>query len=219
MIKKALDIFKKYKQIKNADNYVAGLTPLYNEIFKALPRASKTYDLGAAYGVLSLACKQRGDSVVALDMTPKFTNLQMLEDQGIPFVKCNIEKDNEIPVSGEKPDLIIFTEVLEHLNSNPLPALKKMYAALQPGGFLVVSTPARELWGDTRSINNEQKPGLWNDLKHWRDIPKYKGKWHDEHTYHYSQAELADLVTEAGFEVEDITFIAQFSHLVVARKP
>lgn len=219
MIKRALDIFKKHKQISNADNYVSGLTPLYVQIFKALPTTGKVYDIGGAYGIMSLACKLRGDDVVLMDMTAKFTNLEMLKEQEISFAKLNIEKDKEIPVTSGKPDMIIFTEVLEHLNSNPLATLQKMYKALKPGGYLVCSTPAKELWGETTSINNEGKKGLWNDLTDWRDIPQYKGKWQDEHTYHYSQIELADLFIEAGFEVEDITFIAEFSHLVIARKP
>lgn len=218
MIKKAVGIFKDHKQIKNAENYVAGLSPLYEEIWKVLPESKKTLDIGAAYGIMSLACKLRGDDVVAMDMTAKFTNLEMLKKHDIPFVKINLEKDKEIPVQG-KADLIIFTEVLEHLNSNPLLTIKKMYNALKPGGYMVCSTPARELFGKPENLNDGNKPGLWNDLTDWRDIPTYKGKWMDQHTFHYSQIDLVSLFAEAGFEVEDITLIAEFSHLIIARKP
>lgn len=219
MIKKAVGIFKDHKQIKNADNYVAGLAPLYEEIWKVLPESKKTFDIGCAYGIMSLACKLRGDDVEAMDMTAKFTNLQMLEKQGIPFTKINLEKDKEIPVKNGKPELIIFTEVLEHLNSNPLPTIKKMFTTLKPGGYLVCSTPARELFGKPETLNDGNKPGLWNDLTSWRDIPEYKGKWKDQHTFHYSQIDLVSLFDEAGFEVEDIKLIAEFSHLIIARKP
>lgn len=218
MIKKAVEIFKQYKQIKNADNYVQGLSPLYEEIYKDLPESKNTYDLGCAYGILSLACKLRGDKVTAMDMTAKFTNLKMLEDNGIPFVKFNIEKDKAVPLENGKPELIILTEVLEHLNSNPLPSIKKMYDALQEGGHLVISTPAREIWGKTTFMNDGGKAGLWNDVDSWRDIPEYKGKWMDQHTFHYTQIDLIDLLTEAGFEVQDIKIIADFSHLIIARK-
>lgn len=215
MIKEAVKIFKEYKQIKDADNYVKGLTPLYEEIFKALPEAKKTIDLGGAYGIMALACKLRGDDVTLMDMTAKFTNLEMLKKQGIGFVKHDLEKDKDI---GQKADLVIFTEVLEHLNSNPLPTIQKIYRALNPGGYLICSTPAKELWDKTTSMNNKGVAGLWNDLNSWRDIPEYKGKWKDQHTYHYDQFELVSLTAEAGFEVEDVYEIAGFSNLVIARK-
>lgn len=216
MIKEAVKIFNDYKQITNADNYVRGLTPLYVEIYKALPKSKTTIDLGGAYGILSLACKLRGDDVTLMDMTSKFTNLGMLQEHGIKFLKHNLEKNKDIPA---KPDLIIFTEVLEHLNSNPLPTIQKMFRALKPHGHLVCSTPSKELWGQTTSMNDGQVAGLWNDLNSWRDIPTYKGKWMDQHTFHYDQFELVSLITEAGFIVEDIKVIADFSHLIIARKP
>ena len=224
MIKEAIDIFKSYKQIKGAEQYVQGLRPLYEEIYKVLPKSNRTVDVGCAYGIMSLACKLRGDRVDALDMTDKFTNLKMFYDNGISFRKYDIEKTpdehgsgSNFPYSG---DLIILTEVLEHFNSNPLPSIKKIYACLNRGGHVVCSTPAKELWGTTENMNAGmgKKKGLWNDLDSWRDIPEYKGKWKDQHTFHYDQFELVSLFTEAGFEVEDVKIISQFSHLLVGRK-
>lgn len=219
MIKEAYEIFKKYKQIKGAEQYAKGLRPLYEEIWSVLPESKKTFDVGAAYGIMSLACKERGDKVVALDMTAKYTNLQMLKEHGIDFLKWNIEKD-PLPTEAGKADLVIFTEVLEHLNSNPLKTIKKLYNALRPGGYIVCSTPAKELWGPTAGMNAQmgKKPGLWNDLNSWREIPEYTGKWRDEHTFHYDQFELISLFDEAGFEVEDVKIISDFSHLIVGKK-
>lgn len=218
MIKQALKIFNSYRQIKGADNYVQGLTPLYEEIYKNLPESKLTWDVGTAYGIMALACKLRGDAVVATDMTDKFTNLQMFKDQGIDFLEWDIEKE---PAAIEIANLVIFTEVLEHLNSNPLPMIKTLYNLTNPGGHIVCSTPAKELWGSPAAMNKQmgkKSPGLWNELDSWRDIPEYKGKWKDEHTFHYDQFELVSLFTEAGFEVEDIKIIADFSHLIIAKK-
>ncbi|MBA2706134.1 MAG: class I SAM-dependent methyltransferase [Blastocatellia bacterium] len=219
MIKQAVKIFKDYKQVKGADNYVKGLTPLYEEIYKHLPQAKLTYDIGCAYGIMSLACKLRGDDVVAMDMTAKYTNLEMFEKEGIKFEKWNIEKQ-AMPVT-QKADLVIFTEILEHLNSNPLPTVKKLYNALDTGGYVVCSTPAKELWGETAGMNAQmggKPPGLWNDLDSWRDIPEYKGKWIDGHMYHFDQFDLVSLFSEAGFKVEDVKIISDFSHLLIGKK-
>lgn len=218
MIKEAIKVFKKYKQVKGADNYVQGLTPLYEEIYKNLPESKVTWDVGTAYGIMALACRLRGDKVVATDMTDKFTSRQMFREQDIVFWDWNVEKG---PGRIEQADLVIFTEILEHLNSNPLPTIEKLYNLVKPGGHVVCSTPARELWGTPAAMNaqmGKKSPGLWNDKESWRDIPEYAGKWKDEHTYHFDQFELVSLFTEAGFEIEDVKIIADFSHLIIAKK-
>lgn len=74
------------------------------------------------------------------------------------FVKCNkyiaIDKENRgvandliladinsgIPLPDESVDLIIMTEVLEHLK-NPLNALKEAYRILKDNGLLLLTTP------------------------------------------------------------------------------
>lgn len=218
MIKEALKVFKKYKQIKGAEQYVQGLAPLYEEIYKNLPESKKTWDVGTAYGVMALACKLRGDAVTGTDMTDKFSNLEMFKDQSIRFLKWDVEKES---IKSERADLVVFTEILEHLNSDPLPTIKKLYNITKTGGYVVCSTPAKELWGTPAAMNKQmgkKSPGLWNDKESWRDIPEYKGKWHDEHTYHYDQFELVSLFTEAGFEIEDVKIIADFSHLLIGKK-
>lgn len=219
MFKEARKILGNYKQFKTALQYTDGLGGIHQGLWPHLPKSTRTLDIGSAYGILPLMLKLRGDDVTASDMTRKFTNMKMMEDQGIKWLDYDIEKDGAIPHPVRlKYDLITFTEVLEHWNSNPLPSLKKIYNALNNGGYVVCSTPAKEIHGTTQYLNNENKPGLWNDLESWRDIPEYKGKWRDQHTFHYDQFELVSLFTEAGFEVQDVIVIADFSHLIIGKK-
>lgn len=216
MFAKARAIMKQYKQFKTADVYTDNLRALHEAMWPHIPEAKSTLDIGSAYAILPLMLSLRGDAVTASDMTDKFTNLEMLKDNGIAWLcPLNLEKDDSVP---GQYDLITMTEVLEHLNSNPLPSIKKLYNALNPGGHIVCSTPAKELFGDTTHMNNGGKAGLWNDLQSWRDIPEYKGKWKDQHTFHYDQFELVSLFTEAGFEIEEVITIADFSHLLIGRK-
>ena len=209
----SLNIAKKYKQHKNFDNYVNGFGPYYEEILKLLPKSKTSLDLGCAYGVLALELSLRGDKTYASDMTDKYTNTKMLKDNGIDFIKNNIEKS---PLD-VKVDLITCTETLEHLNSNPLPSVKRMYDALNKGGRLFISTVKKEVYGRTTSMNQGKK-GLWNDLDSWKDIPEYKGKWKDEHTFHYDQWNLITLLSEAGFEIEKVGDLGNFSNYIIGIK-
>lgn len=210
---KVLEITKEYKQNIQFENYVGGFATYYEAVLKLLPKSKKSLDVGCAYGILALMMKLRGDDVTTSDMTDKFTSLRMLKDQGIKFVKSNIEKED---IKG-KYDLITLTETVEHLNSNPLPAIKRIYNALNPGGHLFIATVAKEVHGETTSMNVGKK-GLWNDLLNWKDIPEYKGKWKDEHTYHYDQYNLITLISEAGFKIKDLGYINGFSHYVIGEK-
>jgi len=213
MVEKALEIARGYKQHPAFENYMAGFRDYYEEVFKLLPQSAKTLELGCAYGILALMLKLRGDMVITSDMTTEYTNLKMLRDNGILFVKNNIEKQD----LKHKFNLITMTEVIEHLNSNPLPAVKRLHNALHEGGRLFVSTVMKEAHGDTTSMNSGKK-GLWNELDDWHDIPEYKGKWMDEHTFHYDQWNLITLLTEAGFEIEKVGNINNFSHYIIGKK-
>lgn len=215
MIEKVLiDITSKYKQHPQFENYVGGFKNYYEDVFNLLPKSKKSLDIGAAYGILALMMRLRGDEVKATDMVSKYTCLKMLKDNKVKFEFLNIEKEN---VKG-KYDLITMTETIEHLNSNPLSAIKRLYNALNPGGHLFVSTVMKERHGETTSMNVGKK-GLWNDLKSWKDIPyDYKGKWVDEHTFHYTQFDLVTLLSDAGFEIEDVGNIGNYSHFIIGKK-
>ena len=213
VINKIPPIAKKYKQHKAYKNYFDSFKDYYEEVYKLLPKSKKTLDIGCAYGTLALMMKLRGDDVVASDMNETYINTKMLKDQGIEFQKINIEKTD---IRG-KYDLITLTETLEHLNSNPLEPLRRIFNALEVGGHLFVSTVMKEVHGDTTSMNGGEK-GLWNDLLSWRKIPEYKGKWKDQHTFHYDQYNLVTLLVEAGFEIEEIGNINNFSHYLIGKK-
>ena len=213
MVEEVLKITSKYKQHPQFEHYVQGFKQYYEDVFNLLPQSKKTLDIGCAYGILALMLKKRGDEVLASDMTAKYTNRKMFKDNNIDFIVNNIEKEN----LNAKFDLIVMTETIEHFNSNPLPAIKRVYEMLNPGGHFFCSTVMKERHGETTSMNVGKK-GLWNDLKSWKDIPEYKGKWKDEHSYHYTQFDLVTLLSDAGFEVKDIGNVGNYSHWIIGVK-
>lgn len=79
-----------------------------------------------------------------------------------------------IPLESNTVDLIVCTEVLEHLHT-PTVALSEMYRILSPGGILVVTTPM-----------------VWQDHEEPNDF------------YRYTKYGLKFLVEQAGFTDHDI---------------
>ena len=78
-------------------------------------------------------------------------------------------------------DIIIFTEVMEHLNFNPKPTLKKIHDLLKMNGRLYLSTPDASDWGRITKYYKsiEEMPN-----------PKNVEKIIDDHIYQYKKEEL-----------------------------
>jgi 2-polyprenyl-3-methyl-5-hydroxy-6-metoxy-1,4-benzoquinol methylase len=199
-------VWDKTEQYNNLlmDNYhaVLGLIEKYS------PNSKTVLDVGCAYGVLSIVCARLGKDVLAIDNETKYTPRELLKKEGVKFKQWDIEKTEYKQGSF---DLIIMTEVLEHLNYNPLKPLKRLAHLLNPGGKLIITTPSYE--------NQGPAPGRWGLLVNWRKIPETGTEWLDEHTHHYSLAELVTLADEAGLETESFgRCYNDMSNYIVARK-
>ena len=103
------------------------------------PGVTRLLDVGAAYGTLLLYGALAGAKGFGVDMTDQYWTPQLERDCGIGWAQCNIESE-ELPGS-DLYDLILFTEILEHMNYNPIPVFKKFHARLHEGGSVLVSTP------------------------------------------------------------------------------
>lgn len=167
------------------------------------------HDIGCAYGTLSLGAYTLGYKTYAVDCIDKWVNRSSLEQRGIEVCIHDIEK---APLAAPKADVVIFTEVLEHLNTNPVNALLNIRERMNPGALLILSTPRRESGKHAvgvyqpGAINSPNTPVL-ADLKlgpfeDWRDIPLESNvPWIDAHTYVYKQREVIDLLDTCGFNI------------------
>lgn len=64
------------------------------------------------------------------------------EEKSIFFVQCSV---TQLPFADDSFDMTTACEILEHLDSDGLmEALKELYRALVPGGYLFVTTPYNE---------------------------------------------------------------------------
>jgi SAM-dependent methyltransferase len=85
-----------------------------------------------------------------------------------------------IPFGDQRFDLVVMTDVLEHLDDQP-GSLSALHARLHPGGWLLVTVPAMAwLWSD-------------HDVTH-------------HHRRRYGANELRDLASASGFDVKYLSY-------------
>lgn len=153
-------------------------------------RPKKVLDVGCAYGFMSYLLSLAKMEVTAVDCMVLF-NEKVFKENGIKFQKRNIETQS---IDG-KYDLVLLMDVLEHLNYNPLPVLKKLR---EVGKAIIITTPAREI---DPVMPDKAK---YKDFINWKMIPNFKKyQFSDSHHHTYTLWELKELLTEAGFTIDD----------------
>lgn len=195
--------------------YDGTLLDLMSFLAHGLPEEpKKILDAGCAYGTFAMYLADQGHTVHTIDAMPELHSENSFKKRRISFEKVNLETD--LITEGDF-DLVFFTEVIEHLNYNPVPVVQKLYDALKPGGELVCTTPMKELQGIFHPNN-----GRYANYVHYRDIPlPWNGyEFIDDHHYFYTRNELAQLLHEVGFEIVEIYPIRRgTTHYLRVRKP
>ncbi len=172
-----------------------------DSLFGAGRESRHVLEIGSFLGPVSVALKSAGYQVAALDI-PEFHACERLRvlyaRRGIPFTGVNLRR-SPLPYETESFDAVIFCEVMEHWNFNPLPVLQEVNRVLKTGGYVYIGMPnqagivnrVKLLLG--RSIHNpvgdffkqlDRKDNMIVGL-HWRE---------------YTQAEAVQLVERMGFE-------------------
>jgi SAM-dependent methyltransferase len=70
----------------------------------------------------------------------EIANQRYGEDHQFKYQIFNIERD-QFPHPDETFDVVLFCEILEHLTTDPLSAIKQIHRVLKPGGRLILTTP------------------------------------------------------------------------------
>ena len=134
------------------------ITPhLFDEIFKLTKNRKKILDVGSARGHL-------GDFLKSKKINVKYKGIDMSKNQikigmknGLDLTYCNLDESN-IPFKSNSFDLIICTEVIEHVfDTDHL--LSEIERVLEPQGIVFITTPNIASLGNRLQLIFGKRPG------------------------------------------------------------
>jgi SAM-dependent methyltransferase len=157
----------------------------------ALPPAAQALDVGCYPPHLLSALEQLGFRVQGVSSLHEKVDLENV-------VSLNIESDR-LPFADASFDLVLFTEIIEHMTIDPRRYLAEVRRVLRPGGRLLITTPnavnlknrAKMLLGRSVSFPLEQ---LYTTNP---DDDSIYGR----HNREFTLGELRAVLGAAGFEV------------------
>ena len=106
---------------------------------------NKVLNIGSHYLHTSILLAQRGCQVDAMDVS-EFWDMDFVQARGKkfgmnPIVNNDISRMEGFAGVHDQYDLVVFTEIMEHITFNPIAFWKIVYQILKPGGVIYVSTP------------------------------------------------------------------------------
>ena len=156
-------------------------------------------EIGAAPFHMSVCLKELGFNLKILDLEPKRFDWFIQKHQ-LDVFNVNVETD-EIPVNDASQDLIILTEVFEHLRINPIQTLNKIYSKIKPGGYFYLTTPNFYNYGNTVMFLKGKSV-----VNAFYEFQKLETIGHMGHVREYSKKEMFLFLENAGFKIEKFEF-------------
>ena len=105
-------------------------------------------------------------------------------------------EENKFPAADETYDIILCTEVIEHMEQDPMFLFSEVNRLLKTNGLLLVTTP------NIHSSRNITKMLSGADPYFYMQYRSSGSR--DRHNYEYSVLTLSNVVSSAGFNVEKI---------------
>lgn len=163
----------------------------FNELLSFIPTSkSKILDIGTTPFTLYLA-KHSPHEVYTIDYSDGFRNRCYKED--VVFKQFDISKEG-LPFVEDYFDVILFTEIFEHILADPVKTLAKLYKMLRENGLLIMSTP------NLGSLLSRMKLLLNKPILAYPTWEIRQDSIHGHgHNRLYVAAELLDYHSKAGF--------------------
>lgn len=206
---KILDSLEKdIASIKNKDDFELSADALRGhlnrytdemELITHLLKKGKILDVGSSPYHLTYCLKKLGFDVWGIDINPMVLKKFQIK-HGLKIKRCNIEKE-KTPFKDHTFDLVVFTEILEHLGNDPLGVLKEVHRVLKPGGLIFLSTP---------NIYTLHKIIMFVFGRSFNDVlgelRKVKSTGYMGHMREYSNREVKMILGDCGFKIKTTYF-------------
>lgn len=211
-VKTAMSLSAKSKRkFDDAESYNDTLQYTFSrtvyDVAKHVPQQGRILEIGAFTGVVSIALKQLGYDVVASDIPfvlEDEATRTLFDQEGIEMLPHDLSV-TPVPAVDASFDAIVFCEVLEHLNFNPLPLVGEFNRLLKASGVVYCATP------NLASIKNRlylaKGKGFYNPVEHleWNLTPE-TGMSVGLHWREYTKAEMEDIFRSRGLEMVHHTY-------------
>lgn len=151
------------------ETYFRNQLPRYTRTMRRLrelrPPPCRVLDIGSHYLHQSVLLSELGYEVTGIDIA-LFSKASFVTERaskfGIRNMEVNgLEAGDFLQEQEGKFDLIVFTEILEHITFNPIRLWSRVYELLAPAGFVYLSTP------------NALRPAAW--ARQMRDLLAFRG--------------------------------------------
>ena len=158
-------------------------------------------EIGSFLGVVSVTLKRMGYEVNAVDI-PEFHQSQALrglyERNGVPFGGVNL-RAARLPFDDRRFDAVVACEVMEHLNFNPLPAVREINRVLKPGGYFYLGMPNQASLANR--LNLLRGRSVRNPVDDFfRQLDRRDNMVVGLHWREYTLSETVELIGRMGFE-------------------
>jgi SAM-dependent methyltransferase len=167
---------------------------------KSLYSSGEILEIGSMPFHFTLLLKKAGFPVTGVDVGPGRAE-RLIKKNDLRVLSCDIEKE-PLPFPDNSFDLIIFSEIFEHLRINPIATLKEINRVLKPEGRLLLTTPNLYALGNVwwfltgRSI----------DSTPYSQYLKLEQLGHMGHVRVYSAKEVSEFLSNTGFVVDQIKY-------------
>jgi len=153
-------------------------------------RNGKLLDIGCGRGDFIQETQRRGFEAFGVEGSPQ--GVRLCRERGLNVEQCDFDAAD---IGRASFDVVTMWHVLEHLR-DPEGAVKKIAAALKPGGRFIFCVP------NTASVNARVFGELWSGY----DVPR--------HLFAFSEKAIARMLETSGLVMEDRrTFFGGFSAL------
>jgi 2-polyprenyl-3-methyl-5-hydroxy-6-metoxy-1,4-benzoquinol methylase len=200
--------------------YEAILLDFNNLFSNDTPR--RVLEVSAFLGVVDIALATMGFEVHTYDI-PEFQNNTRLHQLYADFnvhPSSGYVKDiwkNGLPYPDDHFDAVLLSEVIEHLNFNPLPVLQEINRILKPEGILYITTPNQASLGNRiaiilgHSIRNSLNDSL-------AQVDHTKHMICGIHWREYTLQELVELLEIMGFSLKKHSFTNNTKNMHVRKR-